>query len=282
MAGQQPLKLFILVRIQTGHQMIFFIIIAAVLLFIIGFWLLLLYFYTDISVPLVSKLSYKNVLVIYPHPDDEVLSVTSLVRQLKKVGARTTLLLLTKGEKGTPNAALHEPLKKIRTAEAKHAAKIIGFNKLLHFDLGDGELTAKRKTVETLITIALEKLQPDLVVTFDQTGVYGHPDHITCSQVVTQKVLQHSNIQLWYHSLPEKVLRKIKLPEHMAQDKNFKRHRVYPTHQLPAFAVTITRIKALYAHHSQVASFQKSFPIPGIPVWFFLSAMQFEYFHQVK
>lgn len=57
--------------------------------------------------------------------------------------------------------------KNIRAAEAVAASKIQKISKLIH----------KKNQLKEYIKNALEEIQPDLVITYDLAGLYGHPDH---------------------------------------------------------------------------------------------------------
>lgn len=265
---------------QNQTMLIVFLTIGVLVVASLLVWCLIFYFYSDFTVPTKKLFPYKKVSIVFPHPDDECLTVSGLVHALKKSGAKTTLILLTLGERGTPTADFKEGLKTTRTREAKASAKILGIDHLVLNDFGDGALTEKKQLVKKFLHTYWVTEKPDLIVTYDLTGVYGHPDHITCAEIVTELVTEKlKKTELWYHALPEKVLSKISLPEHMAKDPHFKEKRVYPSFKVSTLGNTVSRIQSMYAHYSQRHAFESSMPIKSIPLWFYLSAMQFEYFH---
>lgn len=261
-------------------MLIVFLTIGLLVIASLLVWCLIFYFYSDFTVPTKKLFPYKKVSIVFPHPDDECLTVSGLVHSLKKSGTETTLILLTLGERGTPTADFKEGLKAVRRKEAQTSAQILGIDHLVLKDFGDGKLTEKKQVVKRFLNTHWTAEQPDLIVTYDLTGVYGHPDHIVCSEVVTELVTEKfKKTELWYHALPAKVFSKISLPEHMAKDPQFKEKRVYPSFKLSTLGSTFSRIRSMYAHQSQRHSFESSMPIKSIPLWFYLSAMQFEYFH---
>jgi hypothetical protein len=75
----------------------------------------------------------------------------------------------------------------------------------------------------------------------------------------------------------ERVLKKIKLPTHMATDKEFLKKRTKPTVKVLLGLHVISKIKGFYTYKSQNLG-EALKPIPG---WFYLSFSQFEYFHEV-
>jgi LmbE family N-acetylglucosaminyl deacetylase len=72
---------------------------------------------------------------------------------------------------------------KIREAELMCAAQALGVNEVVFLDYIDGELD-QADPAEAMGKIAyhLRHVRPQVVVTFDPFGAYGHPDHIAISQ----------------------------------------------------------------------------------------------------
>ncbi len=258
-----------------------FIIGLVFLVVVLLAWLIIFLVIQDFKVP-TRSLNYRRILAIFPHPDDESLSVGGLMPQMVAHGGDTALLILTKGECGTPDAHFDKKLKKVRSFEAHKSAALIGVNHLTHLDLGDGQLKNKRVQVKQRIDRQLQKFKPDLVITFDLTGLYGHNDHIACAEVVTELIhKKYPTITLWYASFPQKMYQLMSLPEHMATDKGFKNRRVNPTHKIWLGTHVLSAIKSVYAHESQLGTFLSSFPFKPLPAWFFMSAMMNAYFHEV-
>lgn len=82
--------------------MVYIWLIITVFLIVILFWLTIFFLANDVSVPLASISKYKNILVIFPHPDDEVLTAGGLMRTLSNSGKKVNLIILSKGERGRP------------------------------------------------------------------------------------------------------------------------------------------------------------------------------------
>jgi LmbE family N-acetylglucosaminyl deacetylase len=252
------------------------LLLITVILWVFGF-----FYVNDFSVPTISIQKYKRVLVVYPHPDDEALTAGGFMRSVIGNGGTVHLLILTKGEQGNVNGRVDKHLKIIRTKEAENAAKLYGV-KLSLYDLGDGALDVKRLKIADIVREKVSVMKPDLVITYDRSGLYGHPDHIAVSEVVSE-VLRNKfpNVQLWYSSLPKRIYAMIQLPTHMAKDKNFSEKRAYPTHRILIGLNVITKIRAVRSYTSQHQSFSGGFPIPFLPMEFYHSLGLFEYFHKV-
>jgi len=245
-------------------------------------WLLGVLLVHDFQVPPLNLNRFKKVLVVFPHPDDEVLTVGGLIGLFKNQGIHTTLITLTKGERGTPNATLQEKLKATRRKELLKATKILGFNKVILEDFGDGQLEKKQKVIAKYLTHKINKLNPDAIITYDLSGLYGHPDHISVPKVL-KPILnkKYPNIRLIFVTNNKKIMRFIKLPTHMAKNEQFIKHQTVPTHRVFIGHHLIGKVRALYAHQSQLTGFRKALPL-FLPLWFFVSLSVIEYFHEVQ
>ena len=193
-----------------------------------------------------------------------------------------TLVILTKGERGTPNTTLDGSLKDIRTKEAQEVAAILGISRSIQEDFGDGDLHDKKQELTTFIDMTIEEEKPDLLITYDLAGFYGHADHITCSEVITElKKTRFQEIPLWYVTLPKRLLARVEQPEDMAIDPHFQEKRAFPTHKIFIGVSVFPKIKSWYTYKSQRASFRKGI-MKFLPIWFFLSMVLFEYFAEAS
>lgn len=226
----------------------------------------------------------KKVLIIFPHPDDEANSLSGTITQFVNNKIPVDWIILSKGERGTSDASLDENLKEVRSKEAEKVANILGVNKLIIMDYPDYGIREFKDKLSDELKNTIITSNPDLIITYDESGGYGHPDHIVVSQVVTNLVKNDfKNISLWYTSTPEKLFKKLSLPEKMATDINFKSNG-----KLPNFKIWVgldglaNKIKAVYTYQSQFNSFVKSVPIKQIPMWFYISLTPYEYFYKVE
>ena len=252
------------------------IVLIIPLLWITGFVVV-----TDFSVPLRETRRFHRVLVIFPHADDEAITCGGSLHRFSSGGSAVMLALLTKGEKG-PNATHTGNLTEKRTREAQAVSAILGISKLIQEDFGDGELHAKKQELRTFIATLIEQEKPDLLITHDLAGLYGHTDHITCSEIITDlKNTRFQEVPLWYVTFSKRVLAGIRVPEDLATDPHFREKRAFPTHKIFIGASVFPKIKAWYAYKSQLASLKKG-TTKLLPIWFFLSMVLFEYFAEVS
>ena len=133
-------------------------------------------------------------MCILAHPDDESLGMGGILARYAAEGVRTSLITATRGELGWPGDAASYPgpeeLGRRREAELRAAARVLGLQTLAFLDYPDGQLD-RADPAESIGRIAalMRQARPDVVVTFDPTGYYGHPDHIAISQFATAAIV---------------------------------------------------------------------------------------------
>src|SRR5579859_473156 len=138
-------------------------------------------------------MSDRSILASYAHPDDEQ-GVSGTLRMYLEQGVRTGLLCATRGEVGEiadPSLATPETLGAVREQELRTAVNILGLHNLYFLDYRDSGMagTTENKDPRAFINAneneavgrivkIMREFKPTVVVTFDETGGYGHPDHI--------------------------------------------------------------------------------------------------------
>jgi LmbE family N-acetylglucosaminyl deacetylase len=130
---------------------------------------------------------------VFAHPDDESLCAGTLARYAAN-GSRVVLVCATRGEVGEisdPALATSETLADVREGELRCATRAIGIEDpifLGYRDSGmigtddnqhpDAFMNAERAEVVSRLVGIIREVRPSVVITFDETGGYGHPDHI--------------------------------------------------------------------------------------------------------
>ena len=147
----------------------------------------------------------RKILVIFPHADDEALSAGGVLSNLSMNGANLRWIILTKGEKGTPNGEVNDNLKQIRIDESHRTAKILHIDSVVQGDFPDGGLNSADKSLNQYIEQQIDDFKPNLVLTYDLSGLYGHPDHIAVSEITTRIITERPNTELWYVSFPKRI-----------------------------------------------------------------------------
>lgn len=135
-----------------------------------------------------------KLMAILAHPDDETLGFGGTFAKYSSEGIETYLLTATRGEKGRFGNEKESPGPEIvgntREKELLSAAKILGIREVHFLDYIDGEVDQAIPN-EIILKIAgyIRKIKPQVVMTFDPAGAYGHPDHIAISQFATAAVI---------------------------------------------------------------------------------------------
>lgn len=126
-----------------------------------------------------ARLSF---MAIIAHPDDESFGVGGTLAKYAREGVEVSLVVATSGEAGAisdPSLANSENLGQVRRQELQCAVDILGVKHLRLLDYRDGHLAeADPREAERKIVAIMRELRPQVVVTFDPHGVYGHPDHV--------------------------------------------------------------------------------------------------------
>ena len=79
---------------------------------------------------------------------------------------------------------------RLMVGELRAAAKELGVREVVLLDYLDGELDrAEPAAVIGRIAAEIRRVRPQVVVTFDPFGAYGHPDHVAISQFAASAVV---------------------------------------------------------------------------------------------
>ena len=122
-----------------------------------------------------SSFSARRVLVIAPHPDDEVFGCGAALADLAARGSENVVLVLTDGAGGTGDPAERKRIAELRLRESGVALAILGGGKLRTAGLPDRGLWGAEPALREALERALAEIGPDLV--FAPSPVEIHPDH---------------------------------------------------------------------------------------------------------
>jgi len=155
-----------------------------------------------------DDLRARSLLAVFAHPDDESLACGGLLAWCAHLGARVSVCCATAGELG-PGPA---DVRSVRVQELRNAAQILGVTDLVLLDHEDGMLPwIEAERLEADIRMTIRRLRPDVVITFGEDGLYGHPDHIAIHERTTAAVaaLGADAPALYYVTMPSGRMRQV-------------------------------------------------------------------------
>lgn len=230
-----------------------------------------------------------RLMCVLAHPDDESLATGGILAKYAASGVQTHLVMATRGERGWFGPAANYPgpqaLGRLRQAELRAAADVLGLHEVVFLDYQDGQLDqADPAEVIAKIVSQLRRVQPDVVVTFDPNGMYGHPDHIAISQLTTTAVMvaadtgfpgltadaPHRVAKLYYRAFDraeqvayEATFGRLVMPV----DRVERRFTIWPewaiTSRIDTSAYTEQVFQAVQCHRSQLLEYQKLRALPA-------------------
>jgi LmbE family N-acetylglucosaminyl deacetylase len=171
----------------------------------------------------------RTLLAVFAHPDDESFGPGGTLAKYSAAGMAVHLICATlgeAGENGAPDQERTESLARLRERELRCAASILGLEEvhvLGYRDSGmDGSpanqhpralAQADPDMLAEQVADLMRKLRPQVVLTFDPFGGYGHPDHIAMHRAtvaafecVSSGESEHPH-KLYFTALPYAVLR---------------------------------------------------------------------------
>ena len=155
--------------------------------------------------------SYKGyrILLVHAHPDDETINNGATMAMYAALGAEVTLVTCTRGEEGevlveehAHKAAAHDDLlgdhRVIELADAMKALgvtdhRFLGEPNIKYRDSGMMDTEPNKRpdcfwqadldTAAQHLVAVIDEVKPHILITYDEFGGYGHPDHIQAHRV---------------------------------------------------------------------------------------------------
>jgi LmbE family N-acetylglucosaminyl deacetylase len=144
-----------------------------------------------------------TLMAVHAHPDDESSSTGGVLAKYADAGLRTVVVTCTNGEFGdTPSGIKpgqdghdEQAVAEIRLAELREACKhlaVTDLELLGYHDSGmpdweykdrpDAFCNVPQSEVADRIGGLIERFRPQVVITYDDKGMYQHPDHLHASR----------------------------------------------------------------------------------------------------
>lgn len=150
-----------------------------------------------------------RMLLVHAHPDDETINNGATMAMYAALGAEVTLITCTRGEEGEvlipelAHLAANQsdalgPHREIELADAMRALgvsdhRFLGTESLKFRDSGmmgtqpnnrpDVFWQAQVDSAADLLVTVIDEIKPHVLITYDEFGGYGHPDHIQAHRV---------------------------------------------------------------------------------------------------
>ena len=153
-----------------------------------------------------------TLMAVHAHPDDESSNTGGLLRLAAEQGHTTIVVTCTNGALGKvkmphvrlnprQNPADRQRLALIRQEELAQATAILGVTKVYQLGYHDSGMAgwdsnqerqafvqANPEDVTGQLVPIIRRHRPDVVVTYDAHGGYGHPDHVMAHRVTVASV----------------------------------------------------------------------------------------------
>ena len=253
----------------------------------------------------------KRLLLVHAHPDDETINNGVTMAKYAKDGAQVTLVTCTRGEEGEVLVAelsnlasdKDDKLGQHREIELKDAMAHLGISDFRFLGAPNkkwrdsgmmGTPQNDRKDVfwqsdleeaaNELVKIILE-IKPQVLITYDEFGGYGHPDHIKAHRVA-MRAAEIAEINGWkiekiyWNTMPRSVIQmgieKMKevgsdfFGAESADDLPFVKPDELVTSVVHASEYVPQKLAAMKAHATQIAVDGPFFALSnnlGLSVW---------------
>jgi LmbE family N-acetylglucosaminyl deacetylase len=157
-----------------------------------------------------------TLVFVHAHPDDEALLTAGTMARAAAEGNRVVLIVATDGAAGLTSSAYADDLgatRMLEVAESATALKVartvsLGYpDSGLNGEVADGFTHAGRFTVGKAIAAICDEEDADVLVGYDPSGGYGHPDHLQVHRSVrTASVLCRRPPRVFEATLPREPI----------------------------------------------------------------------------
>lgn len=159
------------------------------------------------ALPALDLSALTDVVVVAPHPDDEVLGVGALMARLARQSVRVRVVAVTDGDAAYPSSPTLGPreLAAVRVDESERACGVLGVDPPLRLGLADGAVEAHESQLEERLA---ELLAPGVTCLATWSGD-GHPDHEAVGRAASAACLRTGAsllsypVWMWHWALPD-------------------------------------------------------------------------------
>ncbi len=245
-----------------------------------------------------------RILLVHAHPDDETINNGATMALYAALGAQVSLVTCTRGEEGevlVPGlshlaSTLEDGLGKHREIELANAMKELGISDFRFLgnyrDSGmmgtepnnrpDVFWQADLDSAAKELAVVIDELKPHVLITYDEIGGYGHPDHIQAHRVAMRasEISQWEIQKIYWNTMPKSVLAEgiAKMKElgsdffgaESVDDLPFAKDDSLVTTLIDGNAFVDAKMAAMKAHETQISLDGPFFALSnnlGLQVW---------------
>lgn len=257
------------------------------------------------------RASYEGfrLLLVHAHPDDETINNGATMALYSDLGAQVTLVTCTRGEEGevlVPALAhlasgVEDGLGKHREIELAKAMRALGITDFRFLGAPDQNFRdsgmidtepnnrpdvfwqANLDTAAQLVVKIIHEVKPHVLITYDEIGGYGHPDHIQAHRVAMRAVEladQWKVQKVYWNTMPKSVLAESmeKMKElgsdffgaESVDDLPFAKDDKFVTTHINGGDYVHNKLDAMKAHETQIATDGPFFALSnnlGLQIW---------------
>ena len=159
-----------------------------------------------------EPLSPQRAMVIAAHPDDIEFVVAGTVARWVRAGTQARYVLVTSGDAGSFQPGItREELARVREAEQRAAARVVGVHEVVFLGYPDGEVEPTLDLRRDLVR-EIRRFKPDTVICSDPTRFLvgnryiNHPDHRAVGQAALDAIAPAAAMPLAFVELREEGL----------------------------------------------------------------------------
>lgn len=209
-----------------------------------------------------------ELMLIVPHPDDEVFGCGGLFAKMAAHGKRVATLTLTRGGAGRSLGLCSQAeLPDVRERELRASLAVLGVRDAHIWDYPDfvpdldrgmdhrdGLQAIPPSDIVPRIAALMGELKPEALLTFGPNGSNGHPDHVATHRFVMSalKAATHDVARLYYYA-SDKPFDGEARPGFLPPEAIRSQH-LYPTHYIDAHDHIETKLRAMGKHKTQALS----------------------------
>jgi len=142
--------------------------------------------------------SNRTLLAVHAHADDETITMGGTLARYSAAGVRIVVVTCTRGDLGwlLDPSLVGQDVATVRDRELKAAGRVLGVSRLAQLGYADSGIAGAPENhrpgsflsasldeaAQRLLEIVRQE-RPQVMVAYDETGGYGHPDHLKSHQV---------------------------------------------------------------------------------------------------